>query len=410
MQTLTASLYGVPSLELAATGTGGLRVVRWYDEAIAAWGVGSPMLSLSMFVGDRIGDDVVTNFFDNLMPEVRRDHLAAVLGLQGAHLFSLLSALGLDCAGAISVAPTGAAADARVGGVVPLNDAQLAALVRDLPRRPLGLDAQVRHSLAGMQGKLLVVRRADGGWGLPVNGHPSSHIVKPEPLDLPLGFVGNELLCTRLAGACGLTNVETFVVNLAGRQMFATSRFDRAVDETGTIRRIHQEDLCQVFGRSVGAKYERPGEGLLARIATMLLRTGRRVDVVGLAKVITFNVAIGNTDAHCKNIAVLHHPDATVELAPIYDVAHLVTLGRSLEPGMLIGDITNILTITGRDLVEEVAGWKARISRRDAAQIVAETLEQILDTVDAVANDVWVDESIVDTIRQRTSELQSSLP
>lgn len=57
-----------------------------------------------------------------------------------------------------------------------------------------------------------------------------------------------------------------------------------------------------------------------------------------------------------------------------------------------------------------MSGWKARISRRDAAQIVAETLEQILGTIDDVANDVWVDESIVESIRQRAIELQSSLP
>lgn len=410
MSTLTATLYGVPLMEMAATPNGGLRVVRWYDDSLAAWGSGSTMISVSMPVGDRIADNVVTNFFDNLMPEVRRDQLSAALGIDDSSLFSLLSAIGMDCAGAISVAPTGAAPHEREGGTLALTDADLATLVRDLPRRPLGLSAHVRHSLAGLQGKLLLVRRVDDGWALAVDGQPSTYILKPEPVDLPVGMAGNELLCTRLARACGLTDVDSFTLNVEGHHVFATSRFDRFTDEAGAIRRIHQEDLCQVFGRTVGDKYERPGEGVLAKTATLLSRRARRVDVVDLARMVTFNVAIGNTDAHCKNVALLHHPDSTIALAPIYDVAHLAGLGRSLEPGMLVGDIRSILMITGGDLVEEIAGWKARVNRRDSGAIVATTLVEILDTLDEVASDVWVDESIVDAIRERTQALHASLP
>jgi serine/threonine-protein kinase HipA len=47
-------------------------------------------------------------------------------------------------------------------------------------------------------------------------------------------------------------------------------------------------------------------------------------------------VAIGNTDAHAKNISLLRHPDGTAILAPAYDVAmhvHHPTGARHIRRG-----------------------------------------------------------------------------
>ena len=409
MRALTAWLYGSPTLRLVETRDGRLAVDDWHPEAIDRWGAGSPMLSLSMPLGDRISDDIVTNFFDNLLPEVLRDQLAVALGLERATTFAVLQRIGRDCAGAISVIDADDDLDDEPAtGLRPLSDDELSGLIRDLPRRPLGLGPEVRHSLAGVQGKLLLARTPDGRWAQPIGGQLSTHILKPEPLDVAFGEAGNELLCTRLARACGLTEADTDVITVGGRSVFVTSRFDRIVID-GEIRRLHQEDLCQVFGRPAGAKYEAPGERLLAATAAMLRMRARRDDAVRLARMTTFNVAIGNTDAHCKNLAVLHRPDATIELAPIYDVGHHVAPGRPLEPGMSVNGRTSILEITGDDLAQEVASWKVRINKAAARSIVADTLEGVRDSVVECASDVWVDEEIVENIHTRAAELLATL-
>jgi hypothetical protein len=45
------------------------------------------------------------------------------------------------------------------------------------------------------------------------------------------------------------------------------------------------------------------------------------VDPVTLLSLTTVNLAIGNTDAHAKNISVIHAEDGSHRLAPAYDVA-----------------------------------------------------------------------------------------
>ncbi|HWD70343.1 MAG TPA: HipA domain-containing protein [Solirubrobacteraceae bacterium] len=56
-----------------------------------------------------------------------------------------------------------------------------------------------------------------------------------------------------------------------------------------------------------------------------------------LVQMMTFNLLIGNADAHGKNISVLHDPLGTVRLAPLYDTAPTLlwpqrySAARSLE-------------------------------------------------------------------------------
>jgi serine/threonine-protein kinase HipA len=415
VRTLTAWLYGSPIVRLVEARNGQLSIDHWYPEAIERWGAGSPMMSLSMPIGDSVSDSTVTNFFDNLLPEVRRDQLAATLGLDRPTVFAVLESIGRDCAGAISVLDAAVLPDdlanepaGSAGRLLPLSDDELADLIRNLPRRPLGLGPTVRHSLAGVQGKLLLARTADGRWAQPVGGEPSTHILKPEPMDRPFGDAGNELLCTRLARSCGLTAVDSEMLDVKGRSVFVTSRFDRQILDDG-VRRIHQEDLCQVFGRPAGAKYEVPGERLFTATASILRARARRADVVRLAQMMTFNVAIGNTDAHCKNIAVLHHSDTTIALAPVYDVARHIGPGLPVELGMSVNGVASILAVTAGDLVEEIVTWKARINERAARSIVAETLTAVRGSVEECATGVWVDEEIVDSIHSGADELLSTL-
>ena len=80
---------------------------------------------------------------------------------------------------------------------------EIEALVRDLRSAPLGAGGRVRISLAGVQEKLVLTRMPDGSWGRPVDGTPSTHILKPEIAAYPQ-TVENEAFCMRVAKHLGL--------------------------------------------------------------------------------------------------------------------------------------------------------------------------------------------------------------
>jgi len=99
-----------------------------------------------------------------------------------------------------------------------------------------------------------------------------------------------------------------------------TERFDReSVD--GKIRRLHQEDFCQVTGTSGELKYESEGgpsfAGCMAAMGEMGISLSDRFAFIDR---MIFNYLIGNADAHGKNSSVLYRNRNRKSLAPIYDV------------------------------------------------------------------------------------------
>lgn len=97
-----------------------------------------------------------------------------------------------------------------------------------LEDRPLAIYDDSELSLAGLQHKLLLVATEDG-WGRPVGGRPSTHILKLEDRRYP-GMVTLEAACLRLARAIDLTTVDVSVERFSELDCLIVSRFDRAVD------------------------------------------------------------------------------------------------------------------------------------------------------------------------------------
>ncbi len=141
----------------------------------------------------------------NLLPE--DDALRTVghvLDVSDIDVLGLVAALGGDLPGALMARPAGAPPLPRRPDLRIWDEAGLARDIRRLPQRPLlAGDAGVQMSLAGQQAKLPVVRLDDGRLALPLDGRPSSHILKPASRTLR-GSVWNEAYCMRLAAACGL--------------------------------------------------------------------------------------------------------------------------------------------------------------------------------------------------------------
>lgn len=265
-------------------------------------------------------------FFAGLLPEgVKRKQIAKTLQVSAQNDYALLESLGGECAGAVTLSEpsqTPPASDAPPE-VRWLDSKQLLQVLDEMPLRPMRAgDDGLRLSLAGAQDKLPVVLDTDGmRTGLPLNGSPSTHILKP-PIAGVDGSVFNEAFCMALAGAIKLDVARTEIRAIADgaqpRHYLLVERYDRY---TGVLRlRLHQEDFCQALAIVPEHKYQNEGGPGLTQ-AFALLRSATRPSAPQTLKLldfVVFNVLIGNHDAHGKNFSLLYTP-AGVLLTPLYD-------------------------------------------------------------------------------------------
>lgn len=267
------------------------------------------------------GSDRTTVFFGNLLPpDVVRRRLGPVLHLSRHNVFGFLEALGGDCAGAIALWPPGADVREADETVRMLSEDEADEVLKALRKRPLyvnGIDGY-RISGAGAQSKL-IVRLVDGRIGLPLFGTPSSHIVKPSAEDYP-DAVYNEFFSMRLAGRLGLKAAPCGLMRVKGAVYYWTRRFDREWIG-GRMRRLHQEDFCQVTGVPGELKYESEG-GPSFRSCMAAMRDMRMAlsDQFAFIDRMAFNFLLGNADAHGKNSSILYRGAEGRSLAPLYDV------------------------------------------------------------------------------------------
>lgn len=262
-------------------------------------------------------------FFAGLLPEGRlRRLIAQQFQVSGQNDFALLDRIGGECAGAITfLAPGQPLAPAPESDAVRwLSDAEVVAILDELPRRPMlaGKDG-LRLSLAGAQDKLPVVfdgRRI----GLPQGGRPSTHILKP-PIQGVEDSVGNEAFCLALAEAMKFPVARSQIGVLGERRFLLVERYDRPAKPSGQASRLHQEDFCQALGVVPEMKYQNEGGPDLAGCFDLLRRVTRpsAPQVLRLLDAVVFNALIGNHDAHAKNFSLLYSGQST-ELAPLYDL------------------------------------------------------------------------------------------
>lgn len=277
-------------------------------------------------------DHAARPFFAGLLPEGwMRRLIAQRLQISGQNDFALLERIGGECAGAVTFLTPGRfplALD-QPGDVQWLSDAEVIAILDELPRRPMlaGKDG-LRLSLAGAQEKLPVV--FDGGRiGLPRNGTPSSHILKPAIHDIEDSVI-NEGFCLALADVLQLKPAQSKIHTVEDRTFLLVERYDRITDTQGRRRRLHQEDFCQALGIVPEMKYQNEGGPDLAQCFELVRRITRpsAPQILCLLDHVIFNALIGNHDAHAKNFSLLYSGDTPV-LAPLYD-----TLSTAVYPGL----------------------------------------------------------------------------
>ncbi len=271
--------------------------LAYTSEALARYTLGTPLLSLSLPVVNRLyPQGVVRPFIDGLLPEGEsRTSIARDVGVLAADTYGLIRELGRDCAGAIVIQPADdpAPPEATTTTAEALDPEEIEALVSNLRSAPLGAGGRVRISLAGIQEKLLLTRMRDGAWGRPVDGTPSTHILKPEIAAYP-NTVENEAFCMRVAKHLGLDVAHVETTEVAARKLLIVERYDRTVGADGSVERIHQEDFCQATGTAPDTKYEEDGGPSLRQIAGILQSVAAADSLVRLLRAVTVNVLIGN--------------------------------------------------------------------------------------------------------------------
>ena len=303
----------------------------------------SERLSLSLpLQAEPFDEDRSYRYFANLLPpEVVRRKLEKCLHVSRNNVFGFLKAIGGDCAGAVALYPPGVRPNpGEVERLRELDETEAAEILKSLKRRPLyaaGEDGY-RYSAAGAQDKL-VVRLKDGRLFLPLDGTPSTHIVKPGAADFPES-VANELFCQRLADRLGVRAAEASVLVIGGERYYVTRRFDREVVD-GRLQRLHQEDFCQMMSVDPEMKYESDGGPGFADLSMTLRRLHAALgETLALMDMFVFNFLIGNADAHAKNYSVVYRGRRPL-LAPLYDtVSTAVYPDLSRDYAMGIGGET----------------------------------------------------------------------
>lgn len=327
-------------------------------------------------------------FFRGLLPEGGvYEGLIEMYQVARNDYLALLEQLGCESIGALTLLSENVDPSEYEPRYEALSRADIDEMLKDPMRAAVGASSSTRLSLAGAQSKVAWYlaggwdpRAADlSDWLVPRGTAPSSHIVKlsrrgEERLAL------NEHACSLLAASCGIDVARTALLPaLPGA--IAVERYDREQarsDGATPLVRLHQEDFCQAIGFPPYLKYQPDsGEGDYLRYCSDLIDSAcanPRADRIEYAKRLAFNYAVGNTDAHLKNSALLYDRTWTSRsLAPLYDVTCIPLTGYSTRMPFTVGEHRQLDEIAEGDIMTVAMDLDVDLSEFDVGvrQVVA---------------------------------------
>ncbi|EHT0807383.1 HipA N-terminal domain-containing protein [Escherichia coli] len=185
-------------------------------------------LSLPLQRGN-ITSDAVFNFFDNLLPDspIVRDRIVKRYHAKSRQPFDLLSEIGRDSVGAVTLLPENETITRPIMAWEKLTEARLeevlTAYKADIPLGMIREENDFRISVAGAQEKTALLRIGND-WCIPKGITPTTHIIK-----LPIGeirqpnatldlsqSVDNEYYCLLLAKELGLNVPDAEIIQAGG--------------------------------------------------------------------------------------------------------------------------------------------------------------------------------------------------
>ena len=300
-----------------------------------------------------MGDSVIA-VFDNLLPDNDdiRKQVAARSGANGIDPYSLLSAIGRDCVGALQFLPDDIE-PGKAGEVKgkPISTEKIGEKLKNLATAPLGIDddKEFRISIAGAQDKTALLWH-DGKWHTPLGTTATTHILKPQIGDRDgrdlTHSVENEHLCMRILSGLNIPVANTDIAYFDGQTALVVERFDRQWASDGRLLRVPQEDCCQSLSVPPTRKYQAHGGPNMVDILEFLKGSDDPDydQLMFLKSQIAFWL-LAAIDGHGKNFSVFLHPGGGFQLTPLYDVMsaqHLYDLKqiqrKQLKLAMSVGN------------------------------------------------------------------------
>ena len=311
-------------------------------------------LSLSLpLSAEEYSQDECLPYFSGLLPEGSiRSQVSNYFHISETSIIKLLALLGGECSGTVTLFNNDeidieSAKQKKLSSwkltednYKVITEEEIAKHIRITGIKPLIVfDHNMKQTLAGAQTKVSLAY-FDNKWHVPLNGAPSTHILKPA-INNYEDLAANEFICMRLAENFGINVAPSFLSKFDGIPVYITKRYDRAIDfENNTIKRLHQEDFCQSLGIFDFNKYQADGGpslldsyNLIKTNCTNLIENTNQ-----FVSILIFNYLIGNCDSHGKNFSLLFRKDKNPILSPFYDlVSTIIYPGLSDKMAMKIG-------------------------------------------------------------------------
>ena len=307
-------------------------------------------------------------WFSNLLPEgILRQWIARDQGVSSDRELQLLLRIGRDLPGAVEVVASGAVFDSAL-----LDERQVATASETI-------SARWKFSLAGVGLKFSLLKQ-NQRLTMPAAGVLGDWIVKlPDALypQVP----ANEFAAMSLARAIGIDVPEVALVHRdelpalptnawpnSEAMAFAIARFDRGPSG----QRIHIEDFAQVRGFYDTAKYT----GSFETVGALTYRDYDRASLREFVRRLTFNVLIGNGDAHLKNWSLIYRDGRVPSLSPAYDLVSTAPYATPEEPddfGLSFGG-TKAIDRVRRDAFRQFQ-LRLGVGAADVLDVVDQTLE-----------------------------------
>lgn len=356
----------------------------------------------------------VSNFLGGYVPEGRhREQMAAKRRIDKDNLFALLNEFGGSVAGAATLHSDDEST--TTPSYEPLSDQALDNKLRQaISDSDQGIPDDSRSTLPGYQPKVLVVQ-IDGQWAYPHGRAHSTHILKPQVPARPCRLF-DEHYSHLLSQRIGLSQYRSAIMRAGRTTYLAVERFDRQL-VGGEVRLLHQEDLAQALGldwRNPDAKFQEPewpsdpGRASAQRIGRLLgAIPGHGEAVEQWLRHLTFHIAIGNNDAHAKNIALMHQTTGT-ELSQMYDaVPNLFQEGLiNWNLALAVDGLFDHRRISVEHIVAEARSWGA-ISATRAETAITDTLVALDAAITSIEPPADISPRLVQHLQWNTRRLLS---
>lgn len=417
---LSAYLDGVltGTFSMTRAGTLGFR----YDEEYRLSPTATPMsMSMPLQRADH-KNRLVLPFLQGLLPDNAQalSAIGSTYGVSANSPFALLEHVGADVAGALQLLPPDAPSPDAFGTRITaraVSEAEIGRMLSDAIEeyrdgKPPSVRAD-RFSLAGAQPKIALHALAGGGWGLPQDAIPTTHILKPVSGEMR-GIDVIEQLTMGAARELGLVTAASTLVEFGGIRTFVSTRCDRELRD-GDWHRLHQEDLCQALGVSPAKKYQRrdggPGLAAFAGLLDVMPLIGDRAEAARtFFEGFVFNAVVAGTDAHAKNYSIMLDGER-VRLAPLYDLASYAAYrvgNRSIQLAMNVNGEYRIDHLGTEDFVR--AATRLRIPRPEARDIVDRMRTRALAAFERAREDLGILGAEAEATADRLLEGIAGLP